>query len=126
MSEDKYLQYHKLENQSMTLRDYLAIDRTLLANERSFLSYIRTALTLVIAGVTLIKFFGEGITEILGWGLIVFGTLLFFSGAVRYETNEEVIKRINGQLSEAHADRSFKGRTKKFVRISKQVFRNFI
>lgn len=36
----------------------LARNRTVLANERTLLAYIRTAIMLAISGITLIKFFG--------------------------------------------------------------------
>ena len=39
----------------LILRDVLAIDRTRLANERTLLAWLRTALMLLISGVTLIK-----------------------------------------------------------------------
>lgn len=126
MSEEKYKQYQKLEQHNMILRDYLAIDRTLLANERSFLAYIRTALTLLIAGVTLIKFFGDGFTVVLGWSLIFFGTLVFLGGALRFETNENIIKRISGEIDEAHKHTSIRERTKRLVKISREAFKNFV
>ncbi len=40
-----------LEKQ-LILRDYLAIERTILTNEATFLAYIRTGLTVMIVGVT--------------------------------------------------------------------------
>jgi len=49
--------YEKFSSQKLTLNDYLAIDRTELANERSLLAYGRTAIALLITGVSAIKFF---------------------------------------------------------------------
>ncbi|MDD4514504.1 DUF202 domain-containing protein [Massilibacteroides sp.] len=44
------------DKSELILRDYLAIERTKLANERTFLSYIRASLYLLVAGL--------GLTEI--------------------------------------------------------------
>jgi len=49
--------YSKFNQSEMILRDYLAQDRTKLANERTFLAYLRTAITFSAAGGTLIKIF---------------------------------------------------------------------
>jgi putative membrane protein len=43
----------------MILRDYLALERTCLANERTLLAYSRTARMLCVSGVNLIKLFGH-------------------------------------------------------------------
>ena len=40
------------------LRDELAVDRTLLANERTFLAYVRTAIMLGVSGATVWKILG--------------------------------------------------------------------
>lgn len=52
----------KFENsEEIILRDYLALERTKLANERTFLSYVRTSLYLLLASATLytVKVFGN-------------------------------------------------------------------
>ena len=51
MSE-KQTPYQIIDGQ-LILRDHLAADRTVLANERTFLAYIRTTLTLFVAGYLL-------------------------------------------------------------------------
>ncbi len=43
------------DNEKLIVRDYLAIDRTKLANQRTLLSYIRTAIMLIASGVTMLK-----------------------------------------------------------------------
>lgn len=48
----------------LILRDHLALERTRLANERTFMAYIRSALYLVIGGLALIQIEGHGE---LGW-----------------------------------------------------------
>ncbi len=63
----------------------LAIDRTRLANERTLLAWLRTALMLFVTGVTLIKLF-EGVLamEILGMLLLPTGLLAAGYGLYRY------------------------------------------
>ncbi|MAX78771.1 MAG: hypothetical protein CL843_01170 [Crocinitomicaceae bacterium] len=46
----------RFENKErIILRDYLALQRTSLANERTLFSYIRTSLYLLVAGIGLVK-----------------------------------------------------------------------
>ena len=78
----KHSPYARFLESDLTLRDYLAIDRTVLANERTFLSYVNTALALVVAGVSLIKFFTTGILSTVG-ALLIFGGVLVFGIGLR-------------------------------------------
>jgi len=41
--------------EEIILRDYLALERTKLANERTLFAYIRTALYLMLAGMTILQ-----------------------------------------------------------------------
>lgn len=78
MNHDPYTQF---KGEELILRDYLAADRTALANERTLLSYIRTSVALAAAGGALIHFLGSLAADvggglllalaagILGWGL---------------------------------------------------------
>ncbi|MCP4570126.1 MAG: DUF202 domain-containing protein [FCB group bacterium] len=68
----------------MILRDFLAVDRTILSNQNTFLAYIRTALTLFVAGLTFIKFFAQPIIETVGWLFLPVGVLTFVVGLLRY------------------------------------------
>lgn len=68
------------EKLNLEIRDSLAMQRTKMANERTLLSYIRTAMAMVLAGLTFIKFFedlfyiGIGIFSIpIGVGVAYFG-----------------------------------------------------
>jgi len=46
-----------INQNTLELRDHLAVDRTTLANERTLLAYIRTALAFLFTGLSLLKFF---------------------------------------------------------------------
>ncbi|MHB1285148.1 MAG: DUF202 domain-containing protein [Leptospirales bacterium] len=54
------IRYSKRETkESMRISDYLSVDRTIMANERTLLAYIRTSVGLLIAGLVLIRFFHQ-------------------------------------------------------------------
>jgi inner membrane protein YidH len=48
--------YSRFECNDLILRDELAVDRTLLANERTLMTYLRFGVALLIAGVSIIQF----------------------------------------------------------------------
>lgn len=100
MSEDPYIPFEK-DHAQMILRDYLAVDRTIMANETSFMSYIRTALTLVAAGGTLVKVFGaEFSTQVLGWGFIAVGAMLAIYGYHRFKQVDTILMKVKGETLE--------------------------
>ncbi len=83
--------YDKFQEEDIILRDQLAIDRTELANDRTILSFGRTALTLVLAGGTILHFLDGQKWQTLGWFFGFLGLLVFGIGIVRY-------RRIHNQL----------------------------
>ena len=79
--------YSKVDPEKMILRDHLAYDRTVLANERTLLSYFRTAIALLAAGGTLIKLFpAEPGMVRLGYMLLAVGTVSIVVGSLRFIT----------------------------------------
>jgi len=68
----------------MILRDLLAADRTQMANERTLLAYMRTALTLFIAGVSFIQFFSNIVIVYIGWIFIPIGVIVAATGVKGY------------------------------------------
>ena len=78
----------------MILRDFLAIDRTVLANQNTFLAYLRTALTLFVAGLTFVRFFDHSVVEIIGWIFVPLGVGTFAVGLLRYNRLRRVLKMI--------------------------------
>ncbi|MEP4532539.1 MAG: DUF202 domain-containing protein [Cyclobacteriaceae bacterium] len=68
----------------MILRDYLAIDRTKLANQRTLLSFIRTALYLVVSGVALTKVKALERISWLGYVIIAASIIVLVIGVVNY------------------------------------------
>ena len=65
------------------LRDYLAADRTGLSIDRTLLSYIRTAMTTTIVGISLIKLFDESYLHFIGLLLVIIALGLIVIGFIR-------------------------------------------
>ena len=86
--------YERFTKEGLILRDQLAIDRTVLANERTGLSYVRTSLALAAAGGALIHFFNEGWIKAVGIFLIVAGIGVILLGYIRYRKMDKLIKRV--------------------------------
>ncbi len=90
MSQKPYSRIKK-EEKELILRDYLAVDRTLLSNETAFLSYIRTSLTMLVAGVTLMHLFDTPSMNLFGWSLIVGSGIMAWIGTHRYNANQRAL-----------------------------------
>jgi putative membrane protein len=87
-----YRPYDRFRERDLTLNDYLAIDRTVLANERTLLSYVRTGLTLVIIGGSALKFFDSQVFTVVGWVFIACGAVVFFIGWRRYRHTDGLLR----------------------------------
>ncbi len=70
--------------EKLILRDYLAMQRTTLANERTLFSYIRTSLYLVIGGIGLLKLEDFESLRWLGFVALAISALMIIYGVVRY------------------------------------------
>ena len=91
MDKDLFNPYAKFSNRSLTLNDYLAIDRTILSNERTLLAYGRTALAMVIIGGSALKFFDPGILTVVGWLFLVGGVITILIGWRRYRHTDRLL-----------------------------------
>ena len=89
--------------EDIILRDFLAIERTTLANERTLFSYIRTGLYLIVAAIAILKL--ENLEEIswLGYALIAISCVLIVFGLIRYRVLQRKLHRFydSVQLPEA-------------------------
>lgn len=75
------------------IRDEHAWRRTALANERTLLAYVRTALAMAAGGATLMRFFGGLSWTLVGVAACAAGILVGLAGAVRY-------RRVQRELAE--------------------------
>jgi len=91
--------YERFKHMELILRDELAIDRTILANERTVLAYLRGALTLFIAGVTFLHFFDTGMLLYIGILCVPLGLAVGFFGVLRYLKMDKSIRIVRESLS---------------------------
>jgi len=86
------IMYYDKTNDSAPFQEKLAEVRTRQANERTLLAYMRTALTLIVAGVSFIDFFDGYLIIIVGWVFVPFGVITLFLGIIRYRSVKSHIK----------------------------------
>lgn len=79
-----------------------AIVRTIMANQRTFLAYLRTALTLFVAGVTFVRFFETPWVVAIGWGFIPLGVATAVVGLWRYNVLRLRLKHHNAYDLSGH------------------------
>lgn len=75
------------------VRDFMAVERTVMANERTFLSYIRSALGLFIGGASFVQFFDSPVMQLVGWIFIPLGIIAFGLGLRRYRKINKLIQK---------------------------------
>jgi len=70
----------------------LAQERTILANERNTLAYIRTGFSSFVLGVALIKLFEENLNYVYaGYGAVALGIILTVLGIIYYPLRKKKI-----------------------------------
>ena len=88
--------YSEFRPEDLIIRDLLALDRTTLANEQTFLSYIRTALSLGAAGAVVIKLSPENPAMIVfGCLLLVLGIITILYGGKRFLRTRNALLSLN-------------------------------
>jgi putative membrane protein len=91
-------------NKDLVLREFLAIERTKLANETTLLAYIRTGLYFLVAGSTLGHLIESNFWRIADVPLIIIGLIIMLLGLIRYfrlRKSIEASKKNIGNSSEA-------------------------
>ncbi|HLV39094.1 DUF202 domain-containing protein [Xanthomarina sp.] len=81
-------------DEEVILRDYLAIERTRLANERTLLSYIRSSLYLMLGGIAFFQLKDFPNFKFLGLISLVFSALFLFIGVYRFVLLKKSLKRL--------------------------------
>lgn len=84
--------YTRMNEGPLIPRDWLAIDRTHLANERTLLAYVRTAITLFLVGMSFIQLpyfhpnpeIDADWYTLLGWVLVGVSLVVFVIGVQRF------------------------------------------
>jgi putative membrane protein len=99
--------YQKFVEKQLPLGDQLAAARSILANERTFLSYQRTALTLAVAGFSFIKFFVDPFFHFVGWIFIPSAVITVTLGVMRYVKMRDLIRNL--EMEKFEQDQQKKG-----------------
>jgi len=81
-------------DQKIILRDYLAIERTRLANERTLLSYVRSSLYLLLGSIALYQLKEFANFEYLAFTALVFCVVFFVIGVYRFTLLKRSLKRL--------------------------------
>jgi putative membrane protein len=85
---------YEFENrEEIILRDYRALERTRLANERTLFAYLRTSLYLILAGIGFDQLKGLDTIKWLGLPSFVLSALLLILGIVRYRRMNRRIRK---------------------------------
>jgi putative membrane protein len=91
-------------DQQVILRDYLAIERTRLANERTLLSYIRSSLYLLLGAIALYQLKEFANFQYLALTAIVFSVVFFIIGVYRFTLLKKSLKRVYYKSEEKEAN----------------------
>ncbi|MGQ9819385.1 MAG: DUF202 domain-containing protein [Candidatus Kapaibacteriales bacterium] len=86
--------FKRFVEKELNLNDQLAAIRSILASERTLLAYQRTALTTLVAGFTLVKFFQVYWIQLVGYLLIPISIITITLGFVRYRKTRKYIFQI--------------------------------
>lgn len=81
-------------DEEVILRDYLAIERTRLANERTLLSYIRSSLYLLLGGIAFFQLKDFPNFKYLAIISLVFSAIFLVIGIYRFALLKKSLKRL--------------------------------
>ncbi len=85
-------------DEEIILRDFLAIERTRLANERTLLSYIRSSLYLILGGIAFLQLEGFANIKYLGILSLILSVLFLVIGIYRFMLLKKSLKNLYYQM----------------------------
>lgn len=91
-------------DQKVILRDYLAIERTRLANERTLLSYIRSSLYLLLGSIAFYQLKEFSNFKYLALTAIIFSAIFFIIGVYRFTLLKRSLKHLYYKTEAAEND----------------------
>lgn len=92
-----------------SVSDCLAMERSHMANERTLLAYIRTAMAMAVVGATALKFFvGTGMM-ILGYTMLAAGVICFTAGLMRFTETMNRLSELASCKNPRHSHPGNKG-----------------
>ena len=79
--------------EKIILRDYLALERTRLANERTLFAYIRTSLYLFLGGIAFLQLEGFDKIKWMGYVLLVISVVVLVIGFITFSHLKKKLHR---------------------------------
>nr|WP_282042130.1 DUF202 domain-containing protein [Winogradskyella flava] len=93
-------------DQQVILRDYLAIERTRLANERTLLSYVRSSLYLLLGSIAFFQLKEFTNFKYLALTALVFSVIFFIIGLYRFTLLKRSLKKLYYKAEEKEYEKS--------------------
>jgi putative membrane protein len=78
-------------NKDLILREQLALQRTILANQSTFLAFIRTSMYFLVAGLTINNVLDVKYGPLVEIVFMITSILLFFVGLINYRLQQKKI-----------------------------------
>ncbi|MGL5113295.1 MAG: DUF202 domain-containing protein [Flavobacterium sp.] len=78
-------------NKDLILREKLALQRTVLANQSTLLAFLKTAMYFLIAGISINKFMPTEYSNLIEFGFVIIGVTLFLIGIINYTRHKNKI-----------------------------------
>ncbi len=85
-------------NKDLILREKLALQRTVLANQSTFLAYLRTSMYFLVAGLTINNLLQVQYGAVIRLLLFIIAGLLFVTGIINYFYQQRNIKQGEQQI----------------------------
>ncbi|MCC5920083.1 MAG: DUF202 domain-containing protein [Cyclobacteriaceae bacterium] len=79
--------------EKIILRDYLALERTSLSNERTLFAYVRLSFYLIIAGIALLEMNRFAQYSWIGFFLFGIALVLLIFGVIRYQVMKKRLSK---------------------------------
>ncbi|AHM59693.1 hypothetical protein D770_07150 [Flammeovirgaceae bacterium 311] len=90
--------YQFQNKEKIILRDYMAMERTRLANERTLMAYVRTSLFFVTGGLTLLELKRFAHLTGLAYIAIIIAILMFTIGITRFVVLGKRLRKYYAQI----------------------------
>jgi len=84
----------------LILADRLAVENTLLANERTLLSFFRSSVFFLATGISILKIHFLSEIPFIGWFFVLLSPILLIIGIYRYYAVKKHIKNIIEQYAQ--------------------------
>lgn len=78
-------------NKDLILRESLALQRTILANQSTFLAFLRTSIYFFVAGISLESLLKIENSYIIEWFLFISSFVIFWIGILNYFKHKKMI-----------------------------------